>query len=628
MRPDTGERVHVIVNVSNEGDTAGSHEVTVRTDGRAIASRTVHVPGCGEVSTTFYHTFEQPGNQSLSVNGWDFQDFAVQERTTTPEPDGLSVDPARLGFEEVAVGETATRTVTVTNRGETDLQGVRPLLPGGEAGTQYEALGAEAASLAPGESRDVAVRFAPRETGWQEGRLVFRNGSGADLASVPLGGRGTGPDVEVSPSSLGFANATVGERSTGTVTVLNAGTESVTVDGLRLLGGTGDFAVETDAGFTLEAGGTRDVTVSVEPTSPGPQSATLQIAAGSDRVADEVVWLSTTRARASLDLGRSATRSWLDVSVTNATAGESLSVSIPTREEAEGASLQALSVTPGTDGNFSLTATDSDDPLPSSPTFGLGDGTAPLDYLSVDHSIANAAVERANLTVRVSRDRLEALGTRPEAVSLYRYVEGSGWEVQPTSVRERTPTHVVVQATAEGLSEWTAAARRPRFNITEKSTSLDSGVVGDEVTIQVFVRNTGGADGVYVAELLLNGEVVDEREATIPEGGKRALNFERSFDRAGDYRVRVNDVFVGTVTISAQEQSVDVEGDGAADGGGSGDADGAAGTTEQGVDDAASLGGSGDAEGGLPLLPLGVVLGGAALAIAYVAYSRRQPPRR
>lgn len=614
--PERGETVSTRVTLENLGHVSGDFEVVLYLDRDVRTRRTVTVPGCDLSSTAFEYVFEEPGNHTVGIR-WD-GDYAkvadigvgsdeVPPGTTSIPSSGLGTDPSTLDFGGTEVGETRTETVTVTNEGGDPLPDVRAVVPSGPNDTDFAVLDGGARTLEPGESRDVRVRFRPGEPGRSVASLQFLNASGDRLATVGLRGNSSGPDLEVEPESLSFLDAAVGERTARTLTVRNAGGRTVTVESLGLLGESEDFDVETAGDFSLLPGQERTLTVALTPTSPGPRSASLRLQPATEGVDDELVWLSTTRASAAVDVGQSPNRTSVTVSVTDAAPGEPVAVPVPTRNETTAAaSLQELAVTPRVGGNFTLSATDGDTRLASSPVFGLGDGTTPLDFLSVHHSLRNSDVEAATLTVRVSKDRLAELDTRPAEVSLYRY-DGTRWDVVSTDVQRETEAFVVVRASTDRLSEWTAAARRPRFTISEKSTSIDTGVVGDEVTIRVFVRNTGGADGVYVAELLLNDAVVDEREATIPEGGKRALNFERSLDQPGTYEVQVNDVFVGTVDISEP-------GDGT-------------GGVDVGTDAAGTTTGSAAAggDGGIPLAPIVLIGGALALLAAYMRYSGRPP---
>jgi hypothetical protein len=567
---------------------------------------------------------EEPASVTLLADTHDFGSVSLPMTVSGTTGDtGVVTDPSSVDFGDVGVGETGVRAVTVSNRRDESVDLATPEIrgPGGAAYAVDETAGD---TLAGGESRTVDVTFGPRETGQYDARLAFVNpADGSVEAEVPLTGTGTGPDLEVAPESLSFPGASEGETVQREVRVTNTGTASARVTDVDVVGDE-SFSLEDPGLFTLTPGGSTTLTVSMTAPDDATRSGLLRIRTEGAAAADTSVALSTSEANMSVRVDQSDDRTEVDVAVEDATAGEPVPVTVPSQDTESDAEVQQFSVTPARSGSFTLNLTASGDALSTSPAFETGDGTRPLAFLSFDHSIPNAEVESATVTVRARREALASRRSDADSVSLYRFEDGE-WVAKPTAVRGRTDRYAVLRGTAEGLSEWTAAARRPRFNISDRSTSIDTGVVGDEVTIQVFVRNTGGADGVYVAELLLNGEVVDEREATIPEGGKRALNFERSFDEAGDYRVQVNDVFVGEVTITEGENvAVDEESDGSSTGGDATATPASAGTDEEADPDTAGTGSDGP-----PLIPLAiaaVVLGGAGLL--YLRGSRQPPAGR
>jgi len=145
----------------------------------------------------------------------------------------------------------------------------------------------------------------------------------------------------------------------------------------------------------------------------------------------------------------------------------------------------------------------------------------------------------------------------PEDVSLYRFNETRGaWVPAETQVIGRDDGRVVFSGVGDRFSEWTVAIQRPEFNVTETGIDVGTATTEDEIVIQVFVTNTGGTEGTYEADLLTNQEVVDTKEATVPEGGTVLVTFLRTFSRPGLYRVQVNDVPVGEVDISAESVTV------------------------------------------------------------------------
>jgi len=99
--------------------------------------------------------------------------------------------------------------------------------------------------------------------------------------SVALSCQGVKPDIGTNPTSVDFANVAPGASSQRIVTVTNAsGTNasSLVVSSLAITGtNPGDFSVSPPGGFTLLAGGSRDLTITFVPATFGSRSANLRI---------------------------------------------------------------------------------------------------------------------------------------------------------------------------------------------------------------------------------------------------------------------------------------------------------------------------------------------------------------
>ncbi|WP_276255294.1 right-handed parallel beta-helix repeat-containing protein [Halomontanus rarus] len=86
-----------------------------------------------------------------------------------------------------------------------------------------------------------------------------------------------GPELAVSPESVAFGTVDVGSSADETVTVSNTGDEDLQVNDVSLTGiDAGEFR-ESEDGFTLTPGDTRDVTVSFSPTFDGTKTADLVV---------------------------------------------------------------------------------------------------------------------------------------------------------------------------------------------------------------------------------------------------------------------------------------------------------------------------------------------------------------
>ena len=215
----------------------------------------------------------------------------------------------------------------------------------------------------------------------------------------------------------------------------------------------------------------------------------------------------------------------------------------------DGVSFESIAFTPTEGGPITMNLTASRDPLPGAPAFDRPDNTSGLAHLRVEHSIANADVDGAVLRFEVAAARLDRLDTLPDEVALYRDQEGS-WVELPTRVVRETKEGYVFVAESPGLSEFATGAKQPQFELRTARVTVERIRVGDEVRVRVRIGNTGGADGTHTTKLLLNEEVVSERRLTIAANGTRQVLFGHEIGRTGDYRVLVDGVPAGNVTVS------------------------------------------------------------------------------
>jgi len=115
-----------------------------------------------------------------------------------------ATDPATLAFPDQTLGTTsAPQSVTLTNTESTPL---RPT-PTTSGDFALDADGCSGATLAPGASCSVSVRFTPTGMGARSGTLTFTDSGGASPQAVPLTGNGillafpAGP-IDVTPSAV------------------------------------------------------------------------------------------------------------------------------------------------------------------------------------------------------------------------------------------------------------------------------------------------------------------------------------------------------------------------------------------------------------------------------------------
>ncbi|MEA5387031.1 choice-of-anchor D domain-containing protein [Haloarculaceae archaeon H-GB2-1] len=517
-------------------------------------------PGATRNRTVYFEpTTATSASATLGVTAtYDDDPVATVALSGTGRPASVEANRSNVTFGSQQVGTSTTATVSLAtpDGGTVDLSGVE--LVGANASAFAVVSGDGETTLSGSDAHEVTVAFEPRSAGEKTERLRVLNDSGGSALEIDLAGTAVAPNVVVSPSSLSFANATVDQTTTRTLVVANAGDANLTVDSVALTDASGTYGVGGPSSFALAPGTNRTLSVTYTPHSTNATAALLTIRSDDPDRERATVWLSSTGANATTELNRTNETTRLNATVRNATAGEEVSIPIPQNETTgDDVQVDSVSVTPATGGDFSLNVTTSTKPLDSTPSFNLSDGTQGLGYLSIDHSIDNANITSASFTYRVNKSRLDALGSDPDDVALYRNVNGS-WTAMPTTLVGETNGSYVFETTAPGLSEWTAAAKRPRIAVTDAFANVTAANVDDEVSIRVRITNTGGADGVYETRLLLDGVVVENKRVRVVPNATRQVFFERSFAQPGDYDVQVNEVFVAVVSITQANRSVAV----------------------------------------------------------------------
>jgi hypothetical protein len=218
----------------------------------------------------------------------DSADACGVSRQETPlrvlTPANLRISPGAHAFESHATGTTSpTRTLTVTNLGETASTPIATSITGADPGQfTKSADGCDGQALAAGESCEVNAAFTPTATGSKSGGL--RASTSESSATAALTGTGVAPaNLTISPSPHGFGTHATGTTSPAqTFTVTNTGgAPSGTI--ATSIGGAdpAQFARSADNcnGQTLAPGASCTVAGAFAPTSLGAKAASLQVSA-------------------------------------------------------------------------------------------------------------------------------------------------------------------------------------------------------------------------------------------------------------------------------------------------------------------------------------------------------------
>ncbi|HVR79550.1 MAG TPA: choice-of-anchor D domain-containing protein [Acidimicrobiia bacterium] len=183
-----GERVFDVVL---EGSTVLDNFDVVAATGQATGTmRGFVVASDGNIDIDFGRMTQNPFIAAIEVIA----------RPDDPEPPGdpepvgevssLGASPSPVAFGTVAVGETVSRTVTITNQGDSNdtVVTLDPSISGSPA-FSFTSGGGEV-TLSPGDSTQVVIAFSPNNAGSTNGTLVIDHDGANDPLEVSLTGTG------------------------------------------------------------------------------------------------------------------------------------------------------------------------------------------------------------------------------------------------------------------------------------------------------------------------------------------------------------------------------------------------------------------------------------------------------
>src|SRR6202050_1624236 len=204
----------------------------------------------------------------------------VTGKGTTPVVTGVAIEisPSSVSFGNVAMGQSATKTVTLTNTG-TEALSVSGIAV---AGAGFTASGPHLPiSLPSGQSTSISAVFKPTTGNADKGTITITSNAPGSPSLVALSGTGTtgatAAALTVTPSTVAFGSVAVGSEQTQTVHVENTGNETATISKLTI-SGTGVSVSGMTAPATLAAGQTANLTVTKKPVAAGTLTASLAIA--------------------------------------------------------------------------------------------------------------------------------------------------------------------------------------------------------------------------------------------------------------------------------------------------------------------------------------------------------------
>jgi hypothetical protein len=114
---NAGQRVTISVQVTNNGDFAGSSNLTLNVNNVAVATRDISVPG-GTTQTVDFTTIQDTsGTYNVDVNGLSGT-FVVKALSLPSPPAAFTTSALTISPTEVGIGGSVTISVRVVNNGE------------------------------------------------------------------------------------------------------------------------------------------------------------------------------------------------------------------------------------------------------------------------------------------------------------------------------------------------------------------------------------------------------------------------------------------------------------------------------------------------------------------------------
>jgi photosystem II stability/assembly factor-like uncharacterized protein len=222
--------------------------------------------------TSFYRTdYPAVGLEDMDVtaNGylWIAGQFGVVQRYTPTA--AVYLQPSVLNFGDVAVNKSRELNFTVSNRGEVDMN----ISAVAAIGSGFLFAGGDLSPLAPGDSRELTLRFAPQDTGKVYGLATVYSNAELGVPFIDLEGRGVPPGTSAlihTPDTLDFGTLQLGTYESRFVTLTNRGTQPLLINRQEMRGGDSTmFMVTLESTFFYSAAKTDSIQITFSPLRAG-----------------------------------------------------------------------------------------------------------------------------------------------------------------------------------------------------------------------------------------------------------------------------------------------------------------------------------------------------------------------
>jgi hypothetical protein len=222
---------------------------------------------------TFWYTqeyIESNGsyNWNTRIANFIFPNCGGSNQETT-----VTLSAASLTFVKAPIGQTTTKTVTLTNTGNATLN-LSNITITGDYALQSNTCGAQ---VPAGTNCVFTIAFTPTVKGTRTGTLQLTDNAPTNPQRVTL--TGTGMSIAVSPKTANFGSEKIGQSTAPQpFTISNVGIATVSITSIAITGFPADYTISANTcGTTLAAQTSCSLNVSFNPTKKGARNAQLSV---------------------------------------------------------------------------------------------------------------------------------------------------------------------------------------------------------------------------------------------------------------------------------------------------------------------------------------------------------------
>lgn len=90
----------------------------------------------------------------------------------------------------------------------------------------------------------------------------------------------------------------------------------------------------------------------------------------------------------------------------------------------------------------------------------------------------------------------------------------------------------------------------PEFEISSLEVTPSEPIVGESVTVDAEVSNVGGADGIYTANLILDGAIIESVDIEVASKSSKKVSFKFPIADAGGHIIELGDVTTHIIALA------------------------------------------------------------------------------